>query len=204
MTTMEIKAVWAEALPDVMRQVTGVGVWAALRAARPVAFEEGTFVVGLDGNEAELAGHLRLALPKRVVEDTMARFLNEKVVLRIITGTTLLDWETEKKRDVEKRRLQAQALERQRAELAAGQSWDKVYEQLSRNYSKMENRSMPQNRAKFFMDAVNIVAEALSETPVTDDMAERQYARCLERVAQYTELPSTLVAIKVLERAFGG
>ena len=39
---------------------------------------------------------------------------------------------------------------------------------------------------------------------MADDFAERQYARCLERISQYTELPSTLVAVKVLERTFQG
>ena len=63
---------------------------------------------------------------------------------------------------------------------------------------------MPQNRAKFFLEAVEIIAEALQEAPITDDMAERNYARCLERVAQYTELPSVLVALKVLEKSFSG
>lgn len=201
---MEIREVWQEALPDVMKQVTGVGVWAALRAATPIAFEEGVFVVGLDGSNSDLAGHLRLAQPKRVIEETMGRFLNEKVTCRVIPGTLYSDWETEKRRDVEKRRLQEQAFNRQKAEIASGKSWDKVYEQLSRSYAALPNRSLPQNRAKFFLEAVEIVADALVDTPINDDMAERNYARCLERIAQYTELPSALVATKVLEKTFGG
>ena len=201
---MEIRAVWNEAMPEVMRQVTGMGVWTAIRSAVPITYDEGTFVLGLEGKDQELAGHLRLAQPKRVIEDTMGRFLNEKVQVRIIQGTELADWETEKKRDFEKRRLQEEALNRQKAEIAGGMSWDKVYEQLSRLYASITNRSFPQNRAKFFMEAVEIVANALVETPISDDMAERNYARCLERIAQYTEVSSTIVALKVLERTFGG
>ncbi|MES1227224.1 MAG: hypothetical protein ABUL72_01055, partial [Armatimonadota bacterium] len=188
----------------VMNQVTGMGVWTALRSAVPIAFDEGTFVLGLDGKDQELAGHLCMAQPKRAMADTLARFLNEKVQVRIIPGIELNDWVTEKKRDAEKRRLQEEALNRQRKEIASGMTWDKVYEQLSRAYAGLANRSLPQSRAKFFMMAIDIVAEALVETPINDDMAERNYARCLERIAQYTEVSSTFVALKVLEKTFGG
>ena len=32
-----------------------------------------------------------------------------------------------------------------------------------------------------------------------DDLAERTFSRCLERVAQYSEVPSTVVAQRVLQ-----
>ncbi|MBI3721793.1 MAG: hypothetical protein HY248_04495 [Fimbriimonas ginsengisoli] len=34
-----------------------------------------------------------------------------------------------------------------------------------------------------------------------DDVGERNFARCLERVAQYVDMPSAAVAIEVLRRA---
>ncbi len=199
-----VAEVWKEALPEVMRSVNGVGVWTALRSGVAIAVEEGTFVLGLPGADTELAGHLRLPQTRRAVEETLGRHLNQKITLRVISGTTEQDWETEKRRDAEKRRLQEQALARQRAEIAAGRTWEGTYEQLSRLFAETPNRSLPQNRARYLMQAIDIVAEALVEIPINDDMAERNYARCLERVAQYTELPSTLVALKVLERTFAG
>ena len=93
---------------------------------------------------------------------------------------------------------------RARREVEAGTSWETIYEQLSRKYAATPNRSLPQNRARFFMDAVTIVAQALQEQPVTDDLSERQFARCIERIAQYSEVPSTIVATKVLEKSFEG
>ena len=110
----------------------------------------------------------------------------------------------EKVRDAEKRRLLEQALARERAQVAAGASWEGVYEQLSRRYAETPNRSLPQYRAKYFLDAVNLIVEALQNTPINDELAERNYARCLERVSQYSEIPSALVAVKVLEKSFSG
>lgn len=199
-----VAELWKESLPEVMSSVTGVGVWTALKSCVPLAFEDGTLVVGLPHQDHELAGHLRLPQTRRAVEVAMSQKLGEKTNLRIINGTTVEDWQTEKRRDEEKRRLQDAAMARQKAELAAGRSWDSIYEQISRTYSGMQNRSLPQVRAKFFLEAVEIVASALIETPINDDLAERNYARCLERVAQYSELPSSFVALKVMERAFQG
>ncbi|MBS1709699.1 MAG: hypothetical protein JSS65_13385 [Armatimonadetes bacterium] len=200
----DIAAVWHEALPEIMGGVTGVGVWTALKTAVPIAAEDGLLVLGLPDASSGLAGHLKLAAPRKMVEDTLSARLGSPVVLRVIAGTSAHDWETEKKRDVEKRRLQEQALARQRAEVLAGKSWESIYEQLSRQYATTPNRSLPQNRARFLQEAIAIVAQALIDTPISDEMAERNYARCLERVAQYSEVPSTMVAMMVLEKSFEG
>lgn len=200
----DVEAIWSESIPEVMSGVSGVGVWTAVKVCRPVAFDEGTFVLGVPATDSDLAGHLRLAQTRRAIEVAIGKRTNSKVELRVISGTTPQDWETEKRRDAERRRLQEQALQRARAEAAAGKSWESIYEQLSRKYAATPQRSLPQNRAKFFLEAVDVIATALVETPISDDMAERNYARCLERVATYCELPSAYVAVKVLEKSFAG
>lgn len=200
----DLAEVWAEVLPDIRKGVTGVGVWAALNTAKPVAIEDGVLVLGLPHAESELAGHLRMAQTRRLIETEVGRAFGQSLTLRIIEGTTQEDWDTERVRDAEKRKLNEQALARARAQVQAGTSWESVYEKLSRKFAETQNRSLPQNRAKFFIESIDIVVQALQETPITDDLAERNYARCIERIAQYAEVPSTLVAVKVLEKSFEG
>lgn len=195
---------WSETLPEIMNRVTGVGVWTALKTTVPVALEDDSLVLGVPSSDSELIGHLKLPQVRNAVESLMGQRLNMRVNLVVINGTAESDWETEKRRQLERRKLQEQALARQKAEVAAGKSWETVYEQLSRAHSALPNRSLPQNRAKYFNEAVEIVAQALLDTPINDDLAERNYARCLERIAQYTELPSTFVALRVLDRSFNG
>lgn len=200
----DVKEIWSEALPDIMNDVTGVGVWTALKASVPIALEEGQFVLGIPSADSELIGHLKIPSSRRAIETKIGKSVNENVNLRVIIGTTDSEWETEKIRDAEKRKIQDRALQRHKDEVAAGKSWEQIYDQLSRNYASMANRSLPQVRAKYLTDAVSIVSQALTEMPVADDMAERNYARCLERIAQYADVPSTIVAIKVLEHTFEG
>lgn len=192
---------WTQALPTIQNTISGRGVWAALNAARPITLEEGVLVVGLPHEDSQLAAHLRLAQNHRVIEHFVSRTAQKSTKVRIIDGVTEQDYEIVKRRDAERRRLQEQEMAKMRAEMQARTSWDSVYEQLSRRWSAVGNKSLPQNRARFFEEAVEIVAEARREMQNADEMSERNFARCLERVAQYVEMPSTLVASQVLQRA---
>ncbi len=156
--------------------------------------------MGLPHEASELSGHLKLANTKSLIERSMSTRLGEAVTLRVIDGTTLPDWETVKRRDVESQRLQDQALARARAEVDARSSWESVYEQIGRKFAMTANKSMPQNRAAFYREAVEIMVEARRNQESHDDLSERNYARCLERIAQYSEVPSVLVALDVLAK----
>lgn len=196
----EVKAIWAEVMPQVRDAVTGVGVWTALNKAQAVALDEDTLVLGIPHEVSDLAGHLRMQQTKTVIERMVGEHLKVKVQLRVIDGITREDWEQVKRRDAEARRLQEIALTKQRAENAARSSWDTIYEQISRRYAAIENKSLPQNRAEFFKECLDVLVEGLRVMPIQDELAERNFARCIERVATYTEVPSTLVAFHLNDR----
>lgn len=194
-------AVWSQTLPKVMDSVTGRGVWAALNAAKPIALEEdGLLILGLPHKDGELAGHLRLPNHSRVIEHVAGQFAGHQVRVRIIEGTTPEDYEIFKRREAERRRLHEAGMEKQRREVQAKTSWDSVFESLSRRYAALSNKSLPQTRGRFFDEAVELVAEARRGQENFDEAGERNFARCLERVSQYTDVPSPLVAIEVLKR----
>jgi hypothetical protein len=197
----ELAEVWMEALPVVKNGVTGVGVWTALNLAKPVALEDNTLVLGLPHSEMELSGHLKMAATKRLIEQTVGKLVQSTITLRVIDGTEQADWDLEKRRDSEKRRLTEQSMQKLRAELTSKTSWEHVYEQLSRKFAATPNRSLPQNRARFFEEGIAILAEARQGQQDWDDLGERNFARCVERLAQYAEVPSTLVAGLVLQKA---
>jgi hypothetical protein len=197
----DLADVWKGALPKILSNVTGRGMWTALNAAVPVTIDDGVFVLGIEFRDSELGGHLRMPSTSQLIERAIAAELGTPTRLRIIDGTTIADWEVAKRRDVERRRLQEADLAKQRAELQAKTSWDGIYEQLSRRFAAVPNRSLPQNRARFFEEAVEIIVEARKSQTNFDDLGERNFARCIERVAQYTEIPSTVVAKEILSRA---
>jgi hypothetical protein len=193
--------IWKQALPVVRSNVTGVGVWTALNSAVPIAIEDNTFVVGLAPKDGDLAGHLRMAQTKRFMEMELSRLLGKPTAARVIDGTTFADWERVKRRDIEAQRLKDIADSKTRAEITSRSGWEGVYEQLSRRYAAIQNKSLPQNRAKFLKEGIDLVAEALKAQQNADEMGERNLGRCIERISQYSDVPSTLVAVMVLEKA---
>jgi hypothetical protein len=188
-------------LPGVLDGVTGRGMWAALNAVTPVTLDDGMLVLGLPSTDVELAGHLRMASTQRLIEAVATKASGQPVRVRLIEGVTLEDYELAKRRDVERRRLQEAEMAKMRAEMVARTSWDTVYEQLSRRYAAMTQKSLPQNRARFFEEGVDLIAEARKSQETWDEHGERNFARCLERLSQYSELPTTLCAHFVLQRA---
>jgi hypothetical protein len=193
----DLQEVWKEVLPEVRKAVTGVGVWAALNTCKPLSIEDGVVIIGLPHKDMELAGHLRLAHTKKLIETFIGEKVGQSLQLRVIEGIDTSDLEAMRRRDTESRRLQEQALNKARAELTARSSWELVYEQLSRAYAAIPNKSLPQNRAKFYEEGVRLVVEARKANSNEDDLNERNYARCLERLAQYSDVPSTLVAVRI-------
>ena len=197
----EVTELWEKVIPTVRAGVTGIGVWTALKTAVPIAFEDGVFVLGIPHGRAELGGHLRMASTSRVIETTVSQTVGAPTKVRIIDGVEHHDWEVAKRRDIERRRMQEAEMMKMKAELTTRSSWESIYEKISREFAAVSNRSLPQNRARFFEAAISIVAEARKEQTVYDDANERNFARCIERISQYTEISSTYVAFEVLKRS---
>ena len=193
--------IWKNSLPFIMKGVTGRGVWAALNAVHPIALDNDQLVIGVPHADSELGGHLKLPQTKRIMEVAVSQVMGRPFSIKLIDGITEADYELAKKRDAERRRLQEAEMTKMRAEMAAKSNWDTVYEQLSRRYAAVTNKSLPQNRARFFEEAVELVAQARRDQGNYDDLGERNFARCLERLAQYSEIPSTMVAAHVLQKA---
>jgi hypothetical protein len=193
--------IWKQALPVIMKGVSGRGVWAALNAVRPIALEDDQLVIGVPMADGELAGHLRLQQTKRIMEVAVSQIAGKPMLVRLIDGIRHEDYELAKRRDAERRRLQEAEMTKMRAELVSKSTWETVYEQLSRRYAAVTNKSLPQNRARFYEEAVELIAEARKSQTNFDDMGERNFARCLERLAQYSEVPSTIVGVQVLQRS---
>lgn len=195
----DLARLWNSALPEIRNAVTGKGVWQALNSAVPVAFEEGVLVIGLPLEQATLAGHLKTPQAQSAIEREIGARLKERVHVRVIDGATTADWELAKRKDEETRRLQQASLERKLTERSASSDWDAIYDQLARRFAATPNKSLAQNRAAFYRDAVALLSAAVRSNPIQDDLAERNLARCIDRVAQYADVPGTIVALHVTE-----
>jgi hypothetical protein len=197
---MDFYDAWNSSVEQIKKQVTGVGVWNALNVAIPIAFEEdGTFVLGVAEKEAESRGHLTLANTRRVMETELEKKLGKKIEVVVIDGITINHWESLKRRRGEFLRMEKEAAEKAKAKAGKTSAWDTIYDQMGREFGALENKAMPQVRARFMLWCVDLVAAHLHGTAHSDD-DERNFSRCVDRIAAYADANQTYIAAMILER----
>ncbi|MCW5946572.1 MAG: hypothetical protein KIT74_06030 [Fimbriimonadales bacterium] len=197
---MDIYDAWNASLEDIKNRVTGVGVWTALNVAIPITVEDGQLVIGFRQQDQDLIGHLKTPGTQRIIEEEMQKRLKEKVKVFLLNGVTINDWEAFKRIKAEATKTKTKEFERTRRDTEAARQWDGVYDNLSRIYSAISNKNLPQQRARFMAQAIDLVARQVSSQEL-DEFGERNLARCLERISQYCEVPPPLIALRVLEKA---
>ncbi len=196
---MDFYDVWNDAIEDIKKRVTGVTTWNALNVAVPVTFENGVFVLGFKAQDVGLMGHLRMAGTQRVIEQELEKRLGQRVTLQLLEGITINDWLAYKRRRAEAERIEKETAERETRRIMSYQSWEEVFEALSREYGSVGGKGMPQTKARLLEKCIQICVDAVQERAM-DEADERNLARCIDRVASYCEVPSTLVALLVLQR----
>ncbi|MCL6623720.1 MAG: hypothetical protein K6T17_03755 [Fimbriimonadales bacterium] len=197
--SMDFYDVWNDAIEEIKKRVSGVATWNALNLAVPVTFEDGIFVLGFKSQDVALMGHLRMAGTQRVIEQELEKRLGQRVRLQLLEGITINDWLAYKRRRAEAERIEKETAERDARRMMSYQSWEEVFEALSREYGSLGGKGMPQAKARLLEKCVQICVEAVLERSM-DEADERNLARCIDRVANYCEVPSTYVALLVLER----
>ena len=197
---MDFYDAWNASLEDIKKQVTGVGVWTALNVAIPIAFEEdGTFVLGVTEKESESRGHLALANTRRVMEQELEKRVGKKVEVVVIDGITINHWESLKRRREDFKRLETEAAIRAKEKAGKSTAWDTIYDQMGREFGELQHKAMPQVRARFMLWCVDLVAAHLHGTAHSED-DERNFSRCVDRIAAYADANQTYIAAMILER----
>ena len=197
---MDFYDAWNSSLEDIKKQVTGVGVWTALNVAIPIAFEEdGTFVLGVTEKESESRGHLALANTRRVMEIELEKRVGKKVEVVVIDGITINHWESLKRRREDFKRLETKAAVRAKEKAGKSTAWDTIYDQMGREFGELQHKAMPQVRARFMLWCVDLVAAHLHGTAHSED-DERNFSRCVDRIAAYADANQTYIAAMILER----
>lgn len=192
--------VWAHTVERVKQTVISPVLWRALERAVAVAWEDGTFVIGLGGADGQMAGTLNARDNQLAIERALRELSgNGDVRLRVIDGTHYEDWEHAKLRDAAAHAHRTQAVQRRQTESASFASWDAVYDQVSRLWAGFEYRGLTTGRGRYLDAALDLVITAAESglypaEGKADELAERGLSRVLERIASMTGSDSILVS----------
>jgi hypothetical protein len=204
----QIQQLWSQTVERVKREVMAPSLWRALERTVPVIIENNTLAVGFAAGDGQLAGTLNSGDYRSAVERALRAVSgNNSLNVRIIEGTALSDWEYAKARDAAAVQQRQQAAQRRYVEAAAFNSWDEIYDQVSRLWANSEYRALASGKARFLDQALGLVQKALDSLAPsgsgTDEQTERGLSRVIERVASYTSSDASLVAYLLLQRQGG-
>jgi hypothetical protein len=193
------QTIWAEVVERVKDRTISPSLWRALERATGVTVEDRWLVVGFSSADIPLRGHLASGEHRNTIDKAINEVAREPLMLRLIEGTTLADWENAKRREAVTLATREAAQRKKLEEVSAGRSWEVVLEQVSRRYAKIPMRQLPQVRARYLGEAVVIMSEFVDnmfpEGVEMDELAERSLARVIEKIATLVELPAAEVAI---------
>jgi uncharacterized lipoprotein len=199
---MDLNALWRWVIEQTKARTTTPALWRALEAAKPLTIEGEELILGFSVTDGHQAGLLADNRTRNTIEQVVESGVKRRLRLQIITGETLQDWEHYKASQAEAERLQAQSAQQFKKEIAAGDTWDQVSEQLVRKFNTIQHRSLASVQGRFLEEVIAGFAEAYGRLMPANpgELEERAFSRALERLAERVAVPSALIAHQVFAR----
>ncbi len=201
MKEAEAKQIWLEAVERVKDRTLAPTLWRALEMGSGVTLEDGQFVVGFLPQDGPMAGYLTSSDHRITIEKVLAEIIGSPTQLKIIEGTTIADFEAHKKREKVAEETRRQAQLRRHVERAAERAWEQVAEQVSRKYANTNLRQLPQVRATYMFEAIEIISEAMDRIHPDgniDEIGHRALGRVVDRVATLADVPGAVVGAELM------
>lgn len=199
MNAKQAHQAWLSAAEKVKDRVIAPTLYRALELPTGITLDGDEFILGFSNADLPMAGHLRSAQYKAIIDQCVSEVVKKKVRVRIIEGTTLDDYavfkDQLKARDASHVTVSAQR-ERERAVIA---KWDEIGERITRLYAKLHLRQLAQQRAEFMWEAFAIINQAIEEMGYgegADEIQKRALARVFEKFSTVVEIPSTMLAFE--------
>jgi hypothetical protein len=201
-TELDLQELWQAVIQALHRGPVNRGLWDAVAAARPLALENDTLVLGFDPRDMRLAGYLQTSSNRARLQEILLARTGRRLQLRIIEGDTLQDWERVKQLD----RLTEQRAEEQLREVTARRdsirAWEDLNDALIKLFSGTGVRRYPINLARLLAKALPMVYETDSKVRADDpegaEYHDRELNRICDKLAVYCDLPATAVAMEYL------
>lgn len=202
MANSSLASYWATCVDTVKDRVNNRSLWAALEQTTAIAVEEGVLVLGYSPENSGVPGVIKHPSTLHAVTNIVQEVFGHRLQVKIIEGSTPADWAAYKELEVQAESIRKTALApKAAAPSGISGSWEAVYEQMARMFAQMPDRALPQGKARYANEALHVLLDAMEELyPSTpDDTSERSLARVLDRIANASEIPASVLAFE-LER----
>jgi len=193
---------WLQAAEKVKDRVIAPTLYRALELPTGITIDGDEFILGFSNQDLPMAGHLRSAQHKAIIDQCVSDIVKRKVRVKIIEGTTIQDYENYKRQQAARNATQTTISAQREHERQVLAAWDEVGEKITRAYARLNLRQLAQQRAQFMMDAFVVINQAVKEMGYddnADELQKRALARVFEKFATVVEIPSTMLAYEFLK-----
>jgi hypothetical protein len=200
MNAASLPVLWANCVDRLKDRINNRSFWEALEATHAITVENDNLIIGLDAENFNRSSHILQVSTLNTVHRTIEEVFNKPLHVKLIEGRTYADWEAYKAREARiASSKQAAAKPYTPAPTAGAESWDGVYEQLSRLFAVASHRSLPQGKARYANEALYLLVEAMDTIypDQPDEHAERNLARALDRIAASADIPASVIAFEM-------
>ncbi len=200
MNPASIPALWDNCVNRLKDRINNRSFWEALEATHAITVESDCLIIGIAPELFNRASHITQTTTLNTVQRTIDEVYGRHLVLKLIEGTSSGDWEAFKTREshiVASR--QSERATTAAAESALSESWDGVFEQLSRLFAQAAYRSLPQGKARYVNEALYLLVEAMDTIypDPPDEGSERSLARAIDRIAANSDIPASVIAFEM-------
>jgi DNA polymerase elongation subunit (family B) len=202
LTNPMLEKAWLVCVDSLKDAVNNRSFWEAVEATSAVTVEGDLLVVGLPSEDYNRASHITHSTTLNTVESVVSSVFGQPLKVKVIEGITLADWDAHKEREAKVAALrQASLVPRPASQSGSSNSWEALYEQMSRLFSQTPNRTLPTGKARFANEALYILLDAMNRLYPNppDEASERSLCRVLERISNTSEIPAPVLAFE-LER----
>jgi len=202
---VDIQQLWQEVNQLLREGAVNRPLWDAVATAQPLVLDGDTLVLGLTPQNMRHASYLETDINRARVRQILHARTGRNLDITVIEGTEAGDWERTKERKKAEEERTIGAIRRRASYRGAEAVWGQANEQLSEIFSGSRARAYATVKArllvKTFPGILAAEQKARQEDPGADDAHQRYLNRLIDRVATYTDVPATVVALEYLRYA---
>lgn len=206
--------IWREATDVVLIRSDRFGpLNQAMQAAIAITLDDDLLVMTMPGSERHLSGHMETASNRNSIVNALELVAGRRLGFRIIDGTSVEDWEGQKRAEARTKKGSTVPEEggdaaRPRRARAGEGPWDELVQKIHREYQHMPKRQYPQSKARYLREALGWMArteeDVRYEEDFDEDAHERALARAIERLGAVLDLSPVFVALQFENVKRGG
>ena len=185
-----------------------------LRIVIPITIDNGILIMGIDAQHSNLLGYINSNELAVKIRKILSHVVGQPLGFRVFNGTNIADWEVIKSSEaLRKKRAESKGsaidnllgAEKNEEGTAAPApvllpaNLEEVVERMQKAWGSIENRNLPQVRAKFLLEQIFHVVrgeETMRAGRASEEVLQRLVAKAIDRLAILVGVDSAVVGME--------